>query len=165
MEEFAQGHEPWLRLGDDCSWKRGMASQLLPVQQPKMKPPQGWYARPQAALTPGCERVAEERCCEEQGEGEARRVQRMWVSQFHAASPYITELPLLYLGLLEAPAWSKKQDLWALREGRGEKLDQLEAFVSPHPCLLALEISQQDPSAKLPFDPPRGLLPNPALNT
>lgn len=86
-------------------------------------------------------------------------------SQFHAASPYITELPLLYLGLLEAQAWSKKQDLWALREGRGEKLDQLEAFVSPHPCLLTLEICHQDPSAKLPFDPPGGLLPNPALNT
>lgn len=41
------------------------------------------------------------------------------------------------------------------------QLNQLEAsFVSPHPCLLALEI-RQDPSAKLPFDPLGDLLSNP----
>jgi hypothetical protein len=31
-------------------------------------------------------------------------------SQSHDASPYVSELPLIYLGLLEGPAWPKKQD-------------------------------------------------------
>lgn len=62
-----------------------------------------------AALT------SEGECAEEHGG--TRRVQRLRGgpktprrSQFQAAFPYVTELPLIHLGLVEAPAWPEKQD-------------------------------------------------------
>lgn len=117
------------------------ATSLCSRETQDWKPLKAGNGKLHAEVTSGRERAAQEQSEWGMEKGENRRVQRVRRQQKTALEvpvprclPCGTHHPLICCGLLEAPAWPKKQDSLALRGGGGEKLDQLKASsVSPHP--------------------------------